>query len=247
MLVCLMRWPTLAISQLSTCSHTRDRIGALFCGVLFIIVDIITLHMCYSRAIWFEASFFLCVSYNSVAALLLGELLPANLRSVGVGLISNAEVVSSLTQTVATPQLQASIGRAGLFFVFASVVAAAALFAVAFMPETAGLTLEEIEQKWSADRGPDDEGDSIMRNPHEELLRLSNRLASPGVELTRSLSRRWSTVRLRRSDSLNEKTAIRRATISVTNPWKSRKGKHALFYYKGVNASRWHSCSSLLV
>ena len=72
--------------------------------------------------------FFTC-RYNSVASLLLGELLPANLRSIGVGLIATTEVLSSLSQTGTRIVMEPLIGRAGLFFVFAGVVTAVAAFA----------------------------------------------------------------------------------------------------------------------
>ncbi len=57
-----------------------------------------------------------------MAALLLGELLPAALRSVGVGLVASAEVVSSLSQTASAPAIEGALGRAGLFIIFAVVV-----------------------------------------------------------------------------------------------------------------------------
>lgn len=68
--------------------------------------------------------------YNSVSALLLGELFPAALRSVGVGLIATAEVLSSLSQTAAASAVEAAIGREGLFFVFAAVVFATFIYGV---------------------------------------------------------------------------------------------------------------------
>ena len=86
--------------------------------------------------------------------MLMGELLPANLRSIGVGLVASTETLSSLTQTLSTPSIvNCSFlgGQSGLFFIFAGVVAFCTLFALALMPETKGMTLEEIENCWQVD------------------------------------------------------------------------------------------------
>ncbi len=68
--------------------------------------------------------------YNSVSALLLGELFPANLRSVGVGLIATAEVLSSLSQTATAGAVVDAVGKAGLFLIFATVVFLTFVYAV---------------------------------------------------------------------------------------------------------------------
>lgn len=86
--------------------------------------------------------------YLTCAHLILGELLPANLRSIGVGLISASESVSTIVQTVASDSVIHHIGRSGLFFVFASVVGGTVFHAHFLMPETSGMTLEEIENVW---------------------------------------------------------------------------------------------------
>ncbi|TRY78417.1 hypothetical protein TCAL_01675 [Tigriopus californicus] len=94
-------------------------------------------------------AFFGCsAGYLTCAHLILGELLPANLRSIGVGLISASESVSTIVQTVASDSVIDHIGRSGLFFVFAGVVSASVFHAHFLMPETSGLTLEEIENVW---------------------------------------------------------------------------------------------------
>ena len=108
--------------------------------------------------------------YNSVGNLLQGELLPADMRSVGVGLIATAEVLSSLSQTALVKPIEDAFGQGGLFLVFACVVLFLLLFSVGFMPETSALTLEQIENKWQNERQPEC---SIRRDPVLEYRRLS--------------------------------------------------------------------------
>ncbi len=76
------------------------------------------------------AMFGYSAGYNSVASLLLGELLPAILRSVGVGLVATAEVLSSLSQTASESYLEETLGKGGLFIVFGTVVFLAVIYAV---------------------------------------------------------------------------------------------------------------------
>ena len=108
--------------------------------------------------------------YNSVGNLLQGELLPADVRSVGVGIVATSEVISSLCQNAFADAIEDKVGKAGLFLVFAGVVLLLMVFSVGFMPETSTLTLEQIENKWQNDRSP---GCSIRRDPAFEYRRFS--------------------------------------------------------------------------
>ena len=60
----------------------------------------------------------------------MGELLPAKLRSVGVGLVAAGEVISALCQTVAAAPMEDALGQSGLFVVFAGVVLATSVYGV---------------------------------------------------------------------------------------------------------------------
>ncbi len=53
------------------------------------------------------------------------------------------------------------------------------------MPETAGLTLEQIENIWQSEKHPDC---VIRRDPGAELRRLSTVAVSPAIGLTRVLT-----------------------------------------------------------
>jgi hypothetical protein len=105
-------------------------------------------------------------SYYSVSHLLLGVVLPSSSRSIFVGLIATFEGLSALSQSASTPAIIATIGDAGLFFVFAGIVAACAIFMFYMMPETKGMTLAKIEYIFMC---PRHEGCAIRRDPAAKI------------------------------------------------------------------------------
>jgi len=76
----------------------------------------------------------------------MGELLPSDIRSVGIAICIFANsMVSSILATV-FPVLPKYIGRSGIFFLLAGFSAIYFILAVFVLPETKGKTIEEIEE-----------------------------------------------------------------------------------------------------
>ena len=110
--------------------------------------------------------------YVSVSYLLLGVLLPSSSRSTFTGLISMLGGLSALLLNAVRPYITSTpLGDAGLFFVFAAVVTACVIYMFFMMPETKGITMEQIEYIFLC---PPHEGCAIRRDP--------NRIITNGVE-----------------------------------------------------------------
>ena len=122
-----------------------------------------------------------------MANLLQGELLPANLRSIGCGLIATIEGLFSLLQNYMVPLAQDRFGREAVFFAFAVIVALCFVYAFIIMPETSGLSLEEIENIWQSCKKP---GCSVRRD-----LPSARSISRAGGELKRMLTVRRSRMR----------------------------------------------------
>ena len=102
--------------------------------------------------------------YISVSYLLLGVLLPASSRSTFTGLVGMLGGLSALTLNAVRPYIvNTPIGDAGLFFVFAAVVTACLIYMFFMMPETKGITMEQIEYIFLC---PPHEGCAIRRDPN---------------------------------------------------------------------------------
>ena len=73
------------------------------------------------------------------------------------------EGLSALSLNAVRPYITASLGDAGLFFVFAAVVTACLIYMLFMMPETKAITLEKIENIFLC---PRHEGCAIRRDPN---------------------------------------------------------------------------------
>jgi len=102
--------------------------------------------------------------YISVSYLLLGVLLPSSSRSTFTGLVAMMGGLSALSLNAVRPYIISTpIGDAGLFFVFAAVVIACLIYMFFMMPETKGITMEQIEYIFLC---PPHEGCAIRRDPN---------------------------------------------------------------------------------
>jgi MFS transporter, SP family, xylose:H+ symportor len=76
---------------------------------------------------------------------LIAEIFPNRLRSLGVSAAVSALWISSFALTYSFPFINQTLGSSGTFFTYGMICLAGALFVLAFVPETKGRTLEEIE------------------------------------------------------------------------------------------------------
>jgi len=76
---------------------------------------------------------------------LISEIFPNRLRSIGVSAAVSALWISSFALTYSFPFINRALGSAGSFFIYGAICLAGAVFVFFFVPETKGRTLEEIE------------------------------------------------------------------------------------------------------
>jgi MFS transporter, SP family, xylose:H+ symportor len=76
---------------------------------------------------------------------LISEIFPNRLRSIGVSAAVSALWISSFALTYSFPFINRALGSAGSFFIYGAICLAGAVFVFFFLPETKGRTLEEIE------------------------------------------------------------------------------------------------------
>ena len=75
----------------------------------------------------------------------LRELFPSNAKSFGSGLISFLQMMSLFTGAKMVPTLTNLMGTHGLFYLYSSLTLSVAFICFFIMPDTTGLSLEEIE------------------------------------------------------------------------------------------------------
>ena len=80
---------------------------------------------------------------------LISEIFPNRLRSLGVSAAVSALWISSFALTYSFPFINRSLGSAGSFFTYGAICLAGAVFVFFLVPETKGRTLEELEAKTS--------------------------------------------------------------------------------------------------
>jgi sugar porter (SP) family MFS transporter len=80
---------------------------------------------------------------------LISEIFPNRLRSLGVSAAVSALWISSFALTYSFPFIHRSLGNAGSFFTYGAICLAGAVFVFFLVPETKGRTLEELEAKTS--------------------------------------------------------------------------------------------------
>ncbi|MCM3098281.1 sugar porter family MFS transporter [Priestia megaterium] len=98
---------------------------------------------------------------SPVTWLMLSEIFPLRLRGLGMGVTVFCLWGINFLVGLTFPILLASIGLSTTFFVFVVFGIGAILFVKKFLPETKGLTLEELEQRF---RSYDNEDADVMNN-----------------------------------------------------------------------------------
>jgi SP family xylose:H+ symportor-like MFS transporter len=89
------------------------------------------------------------MSLAPVTWVLISEIFPLRFRSEGVAISVSALWIASFVLTFTFPLLNASLGPAGTFFLYAFICAAGYVFVFRFVPETKGKTLEELERQFA--------------------------------------------------------------------------------------------------
>ena len=96
------------------------------------------------------AIFFMYTGFSGgvgpVISILIGELLPSNLRSFGIGLVTVFSFGTIFVVLKFTPLAQELIGLHGMYWIFSSVGYGLMFFTFFFIPETFGRSLEDIEE-----------------------------------------------------------------------------------------------------
>jgi len=85
------------------------------------------------------------LGYGPIVFALQGELLPSDLRSLGGGLLGVIDNVFLFSAIKTVPVLINMIGLGGIFYLYSGVVFTNLLFCSFFLPDTKGLSLEDIE------------------------------------------------------------------------------------------------------
>ncbi|MDY0940631.1 sugar porter family MFS transporter [Priestia megaterium] len=98
---------------------------------------------------------------SPVTWLMLSEIFPLRLRGLGMGVTVFCLWGINFLVGLTFPVLLASIGLSTTFFVFVVLGIGAILFVKKFLPETKGLTLEELEQRF---RSYDNEDSDVMND-----------------------------------------------------------------------------------
>ena len=80
--------------------------------------------------------------------MLSGELLPSDMRSLGCGLLGVLDNISLFVSVKAVPSLVSSLGMHGAFALYSSFCLMNIIVSFFVMPETKGLSLEEIEDSY---------------------------------------------------------------------------------------------------
>ena len=90
---------------------------------------------------------FYALSLAPVTWVLISELFPNRIRSLGVSVAVSALWIASFILTFTFPLLQRTVGSAGTFWTYAGICFAGFLFILAAVPETKGKSLEQIERE----------------------------------------------------------------------------------------------------
>ena len=93
--------------------------------------------------LWYVAGY--QVSYGPISWLMVSEIFPMQVRSQAVGLATMVNFGANFVVAAALPYVQAGLGLQGVFVVFTGLSLLAFAFIYLVVPETRGLSLEEIE------------------------------------------------------------------------------------------------------
>ncbi|XP_037071209.1 facilitated trehalose transporter Tret1-like [Pollicipes pollicipes] len=98
------------------------------------------------------AVFFFCMGVGSVSWCLIGEMVPPRLSDAAGAALVFYYNVASLLSVQLFPAMLAALGLGGVFLVHAGIVSALLLVVVLAVPETRGLSLQQIEALFEAPR-----------------------------------------------------------------------------------------------
>ncbi|KAL9271291.1 D-xylose-proton symporter-like 3, chloroplastic-like protein [Drosera capensis] len=87
------------------------------------------------------------ISFGPISWLMVSEIFPLRTRGRGISLAVLANFGSNAIVTFAFSPLKEYLGAANLFLIFGAIALLSLLFVLLLVPETKGLTLEEIEAK----------------------------------------------------------------------------------------------------
>jgi sugar porter (SP) family MFS transporter len=98
------------------------------------------------------------VSLGPIAWLVMSEIYPLNVRGTAVGLATLSNWAFNFIVAVTFLLLIDGVGRSGAFWLYAGVGVLGLVFTRLYVPETKGVTLEDIEEHWRAGGRPVDLG-----------------------------------------------------------------------------------------
>ncbi|XP_002520519.3 D-xylose-proton symporter-like 3, chloroplastic [Ricinus communis] len=87
------------------------------------------------------------ISFGPISWLMVSEIFPLRTRGKGISLAVLTNFGSNAIVTFAFSPLKELLGAENLFLLFGAIALLALLFAIVYVPETKGLSLEEIESK----------------------------------------------------------------------------------------------------
>ncbi|WRX34641.1 Major facilitator [Theobroma cacao] len=93
------------------------------------------------------AALLLYISFGPISWLMVSEIFPLRTRGKGISLAVLTNFGSNAIVTFAFSPLKELLGAENLFLVFGAIALSSLLFVVLYVPETKGLSLEEIESK----------------------------------------------------------------------------------------------------
>ena len=111
------------------------------------------------------------LSFGPIAWLLVGEMFPADSRSAATGVATLLNFGSNFGVSLALPLLQETLGQSGTYSLFAGLGALSLLSIYLTIPETKGLTLEQIQenfQQTTAAALPTNQGDRVNKDDNRD-------------------------------------------------------------------------------
>lgn len=139
-----------------------DRLGRkplLYIGIsgmmvsLFVLSGVFALDLSMSKylAVIACAVYIVCFSFSigPIGLLLISEIFPLNFRGQAMSIAIVANFLLNFVVTGSFPVLLDKLGGSMTFLIFALICIFSLLFIYFFVPETKGVSLEEIEKKWS--------------------------------------------------------------------------------------------------
>ena len=103
-------------------------------GIFMVIVSVMAI-ACYAMTL------------GPVTWVLISEIFPGRVRAVAVAAATFVLWIGSFTLTLSFPMLNAALGTSGTFWIYSAICVAAFVYLLKFLPETKGVSLEELEGK----------------------------------------------------------------------------------------------------